>query len=109
MPRHDESPIQSEAITLSAPCAAGRERPRQWRMSIFITRVRIYMKSTYSSVSFLLVFLRGSTPSWERGGGWPRIVPDGVMSYDPDREDRLEGLLEQLRLAPAPTSDLFSD
>jgi hypothetical protein len=31
------------------------------------------------------------------------------MFYDPKREDRLEGLLEQLRLAPAPTSDLFSD
>jgi hypothetical protein len=31
------------------------------------------------------------------------------MFYDPKREDRLEGLLEQLRLAPAPTSDLFSN
>jgi hypothetical protein len=31
------------------------------------------------------------------------------MFYDRKREDRLEGLLEQLRLAPAPTSDLFSD
>src|SRR3977135_315755 len=94
MPGHDGSSSQSEAKTLSAPCAA-----RQWRMSIFITRVRIYMKSTYSSVSFLLVFLRGSTPSWERGGVWPRTA----------RERARVGLRKQLRLAPAPSSDLFSD
>ena len=31
------------------------------------------------------------------------------MFYDPKREERLEGLLEQLRLAPAATSDLFSN
>src|SRR3977135_3169530 len=104
MPGHDGSSSQSEAKTLSAPCAA-----RQSRMSIFITRARIYMKSTYSRASFLLVFLRGSTPSWERGAVWPRIVRDGVMFYDRKREDRLERLLEQLRPAPAPTSDLFAD
>jgi len=45
----------------------------------------------------------------ERSAVWPRIVRDGVMFYDPKREERLEGLLEQLRLAPAPTSDLFSN
>src|SRR5712671_1331520 len=78
-------------------------------MSIFITRVRIYMQSTYLSASFLLVFLRGSTPSWERGAVLPRIVRAGVMFYDPKREERLEGLLEQLRLAPAATSDLFAN
>src|SRR3981189_2760389 len=36
-------------------------------------------------------------------------VRAGVMFYDPKREERLEGLLEQLRLAPAATSDLFSN
>jgi hypothetical protein len=31
------------------------------------------------------------------------------MFYDPKREDRLGRLIDQLRLASAPTSDLFSD
>src|SRR6202040_1305629 len=36
----------------------------QSRMLTFITHVRIYMKSTYPTASFHLVFLRRSTPSW---------------------------------------------
>jgi hypothetical protein len=31
------------------------------------------------------------------------------MFYDPKHEERLGGLIDQLRLASAPTSDLFSD